>query len=144
MRMLGLVLLGLAFDVSAGAFYKHVDADGNVTYSDRPAQPGQPALSLPSVNVATPEARRQLDLARQRWEREEREDFDARMRQWAAAQRSAPVGYSRPLSAGHARSTYAYPIYYVHTFNAGSPSQSRSPERLRSAGVSHHGHRPRR
>ncbi|HXR59405.1 MAG TPA: DUF4124 domain-containing protein [Burkholderiales bacterium] len=146
-RMLQVVLLGFALDTSAAAFYKHVDAEGNVTYSDRPQQPGQAALSLPPANVATPEARRQLDLARQRWAQEERVELDARMRQWAAAHRSGPVGYSRPLSPGYPRSTYAYPTSFTPTFysfNAGSPSQSRSTEGLRPAGVSHHGHRPRR
>jgi hypothetical protein len=141
-----LILLGFALDAAAGSFYKQVDAEGNVTYSDRPQGPGQAVLSLPSANVATPEARRQLDLARQRWDREAREDIDLRMRQWAAAQRSGPVGYSRPLSPSPPRSTYAYPNFHptFYSFNAGSPSQSRSAERLRPAGVSHHGHRPRR
>src|SRR5689334_18691289 len=147
MRAAGLILLGLSINAFAGAFYKHVDADGNVTYSDRPQQPGQQALSLPSVNVATPEARRQLDLARQRWDQEAREEFDARMRQWAAAQRTPRVGYSHQLSPSYPRSTYAYPGYFYpnsYAFNAGSPSQGRSTEGLRSPGVSHHGHRPRR
>jgi hypothetical protein len=153
MRALWLLVLGgtLSLPAVAAGLYKTVDAQGNVTYTDRPQEPRQTALRLPPPNVSTPEARRQLDLAQQRWQQDERLEFEARMRQWAAAHGAAPVGYSRTLSPSTPRSTYSTPYYttipvaytYYPTSNAGSPSQSRSPEGLRAAGVSHRAHRAR-
>lgn len=135
---LGAFLLPLT--AAAAGLYKHVDARGHVTYTDRPQQPGQAALSLAPVNVATPEARRQLELARQRMAREEQAEFALRMQQWSAAQRAAPVGYSPPAVAP-AAPLYAAPVYTpVHyhptliahaipAANAAHPRRSFSSER---------------
>src|SRR5438477_11210565 len=136
---------------AAAVLYKTVDAAGNVTYTDRPQAPGQATLQLPPPNVTTPEARRQLGLAEQRWQQEERLDFDARMRQWATAHRGAPVGYSRTLSPGAPRTTYVTPAFYtiptLYTYptpgNAGISSQSHTSQGLRSSGVHHRAHRAR-
>src|SRR5262245_41292792 len=150
MRALWLFALA-AVDLSAGAeLFKTVDAAGNVTYTDRPQAPGQEALRLPPPNVSTPEARRQLGLAEQRWQQEGQVEYAARMNQWAAAQRT-PVGYSRTLSPSRPYSTYATPAFYtIPTYpvtspiaNAGSPSQSRPSQGLRSSGVSHRAHSAR-
>ena len=115
-------MAGCTFSASAfGALYKHVDDAGTVTYSDRPQWPRQQALQLPPPNVATPEARRQLEIARQAFEREERQEYEARIRRAAAVQRSAQAEYSRPLSpsapryAGTTYLPYAYPSFTTFT-----------------------------
>src|SRR5712691_1164717 len=106
------LLLACCFTASAAeaALYRHVDAAGNVTYSDRPQAPNQAALLLPPPNVATPEARRQLEIARQASEREQQAEHEARMRQWAAANRTASAAHSRTLTPNTPR--YAPPVYY--------------------------------
>jgi hypothetical protein len=148
MRVLWLLGLASVHLPAAAVLYKTVDAQGNVTYTDRPQAPGQAALQLPPPNVSTPEARRQLDLAQQRWQREEQLDFEARMQRWAAAHRTGPVGYSRTLSPSLPRSTYLTPAFYSipasYTYiNAGSAGQGNSSQGLRSTGVSHRAHRAR-
>jgi len=123
------------------ALYKHVDDSGNVTYSDRPQQPQQEALRLPPHNVATPEARRQLEIARQASERDAQAEYAARLQRWAAAQRAAPAAYSRQLSpstpfyAGSTYLPYSYPAFT--TFTAATPARSQSHS-------SHHGQHSRR
>src|SRR5258706_2154416 len=140
MRLLWLLLLSCSFATPAeAALYRHVDASGNVTYSDRPQAPNQDALRLPPPNVATPEARRQLVIARQVSEREQQAEHEARMRQWAAANRAAPA-YSRALTPNTPR--YAAPVYY--SGYAGMPAQGNTAQGLRPAGVSHRAHHPRR
>jgi hypothetical protein len=120
MRVRWLLLVGIAFcPVVSGAMYKHVDESGAVTYSDRPQRPGQEALHLPPPNVATPEARRQLEIARQAYEREERAEYEARIRR-AAAVRAAPPAHPRSLSPTTPRfvSTYlpySYPAFTTFT-----------------------------
>ena len=125
MRASWLFLLACAVHLPASAvLYKTVDAEGNVTYTDRPQVPGQEALTLAPPNITTPEARRQLALAEQRWQREEQFEFEASMRRWAAAHRAAPVGYSRALSPSAPRSTYVLPAFYFYT-TPGPASQHR-------------------
>jgi hypothetical protein len=120
MRARWLLLVGITFcPVVSGALYKHVDESGSVTYSDRPRWPGEQALHLPPPNVATPEARRQLELARQAFEREERAEQEAQLRR-AAAVRAAPSAHSRPARpmAPRYASTYlpySYPAFTVFT-----------------------------
>jgi hypothetical protein len=153
MRSLLLFVLGCSVSVSAAAaLYRHVDDAGKVTYSDRPQQPHQEPLRLPPPNVATPEARRQLDIARQASEREEQAEYEARIRRWAAAHRATPAAYSRPLSsstpryAGTAYYPYSYPSFttFSAATPAGSSGQSHSHHGLRSAGGSHRAHHARR
>jgi hypothetical protein len=153
MRSLLLFVLGCSVSVSAAAaLYRHVDDAGKVTYSDRPQQPHQEPLRLPPPNVATPEARRQLDIARQASEREEQAEYEARNRRWAAAHRATPAAYSRPLSLSAPRYTGPayYPYYYPSftTFSAGplagGSRQSHSSQGLRPSGILHRAHHARR
>ena len=146
MRPIWLLAACVSFAAPAtAALYKHVDEAGAVTYSDRPQRPLQEALNLPPPNVATPEARRQLELARAAWEQEERADYEARIRRSAAVQR-APAGvYSRPRGPAtprHGLPYYALPVYYVGY--ARTPSQSNSPQGLRPAAVPHRAGNARR
>ena len=146
MRPVWLIAVCFSFAAPAtAALYKHVDETGTVTYSDRPRQPLQEALNLPPPNVATPEARRQLELARAAWEQEERADYEARIRRSAAVQR-APAGvYSRPLGPATPRyglPYYALPVYYVGY--ARISSQGNPPQGLRPAAVSHQAGHSRR
>jgi hypothetical protein len=90
MLRLLLLIAGFSAGVAAAAeLYRHVDETGKVTYSDRPRQPYQQVRRLPAPNIATPEARLQLDLARQASEREAQAETEARALRWAAAQRAA-------------------------------------------------------
>jgi hypothetical protein len=136
-----LLVLGCSVGVPAtAALYRHVDETGKVSYSDRPQQPFQEALRLPPPNVATPEARRQLEIARQASAREEQAEFETRLRRWSAMQRTSPAAYSRPMSpyAPH----YALPVYPV-TF-AQIPAQGFSSQGLRPTGSHHPAHNARR
>jgi hypothetical protein len=141
-------LLLLCCTVSApvpAALFKHVDGAGNVTYSDRPQHSEAQALELPPPNVATPEARRQLELARQAWEREERAEQEARLRRWAAAQRTAPrsaTTLSRPTTPYPYRGYGTALPYYVGY--ARSPAQDHPSQGLRPAPVPHRPGPPRR
>ena len=62
-RLLAIFVLGASLagsSANAQKLYKHVDKDGKVYYTDRPAEAGQKAANLPPVNVQSPEANRQL------------------------------------------------------------------------------------
>lgn len=50
---------------AANKLYRHVDEKGNVTYTDRPPQAGQQAEKTKPPNVASPEARRQMEMERE-------------------------------------------------------------------------------
>jgi hypothetical protein len=66
--------------------YRTVDDKGRVVYSDAPKEAGQKAAKINnSVNVATPEARRQLEIDLQNRSREEQAERSA------AIQRNAPI-----------------------------------------------------
>ena len=112
MRARWLLLLAWAAGTPAVAeLYKHVDEAGRVTYSDKPRHPDAQVITLPPPNVTTPEARRQLELARQRMDAEERAEYEARLRRWAGAQRAAPAT-SRGLSPSPRNYPASYPGYY--------------------------------
>jgi len=90
MRVL-LAGLGLVVLTSSTGFaqklYRHVDADGKVVFSDRPAAAGQKALQQKSANVAAPEATRQVDNARREKLREEQAERLAQQQRYQAQQR---------------------------------------------------------
>jgi hypothetical protein len=66
--------------------YKTVDEKGRVVYTDAPKEAGQKAAKLnTSVNVATPESRRQLEIDNQNRAREEYAE------KAAAYRRAAPI-----------------------------------------------------
>jgi hypothetical protein len=65
--------------------YKTVDEKGRVIYSDAPKDAAQKGAKIGSVNVASPEARRQLQIELQDKQREEQAERNAAMR------RSAPI-----------------------------------------------------
>jgi hypothetical protein len=61
--------------------YRSVDEKGRVVYSDAPREAGQKAATMNnSVNVSSPEARRQMQIDSQNREREEQADRMAQMR----------------------------------------------------------------
>ena len=143
MRTLLLLVLGCSVGLpAAAAVYRYVDEAGNVTYSDRPQRPYQEALRLPPPNVATPEARRQLEIARQASEREARAEYEAGIRRWSAVQRAVPASYSRP-SQPRAPGAYSLPLYYPYAYpsfntfsaasNAGNSRQNPAPHRAHHA-----------
>ena len=51
--------------------YRHVDANGNITYSDRRASADEERANIGSPNVTTPEATRQINEILQRKSAEE-------------------------------------------------------------------------
>ena len=119
MRALWLLVLGCSMSAPAcAALYRHVDESGAVTYTDRPQGPGHAPLQLPPPNVATPEARRQLELARQRMEREERAEQEIRLQRWAAAQRTPAYPRPRTLTPYSPRQTPGYytPASYASSY----------------------------
>src|SRR5579885_1053759 len=143
--LLAVMFLSAALPAAAG-LYKHVDADGKVTYSDRPSRPEQKPIELPPVNVASPEARRQMMIARAAFEREAQADIQYRQMLAAAAYRyePAPSSYAPSYPYRYAGGTYgAYgtygpyysvPVYYVGY--ARTPAQGHPPQGLRTPGVS--------
>jgi len=124
---------------AAAALFKHVDAEGRVTYSDRPNEPGQKPLELPPPNVTTPEARRQLMLARAAWERDAQADIQYRQALAASAWRA-------PAASPYMSSAYAprYVPAVYHVVYARTPAQGHPPQGLRSPGVSRQPGRSRR
>jgi hypothetical protein len=83
-----LVSLSLMMLFSSAALaqklYKHVDADGKVVFSDRPAEAGQKAIPQKGPNVASPEATRQLEYARREKLREEQAERIAQQQRYHA------------------------------------------------------------
>jgi hypothetical protein len=76
--------------------YKHVDADGKVVFSDRPATADQKAIQQKSANVASPEATRQLKQQLHDRQREEQAERDAqRQRHYAQQRREAEAERDR-------------------------------------------------
>lgn len=133
MRALWLLVCGCLIGTpSVAGVYRHMDESGNVTYSDRPQAPGHSELLLPPPNVATPEARRQLELARQRMEREERAEQEIRLQRWAAAQRTPAYPRPRTLTPYSPRQTPGFyaPAYTTSSVVVVIPRQD-SPSRAR-------------
>lgn len=56
---------------TAQTLYRHVDANGKVSYSDRPQSSAEKGIKPPPANVSSPEARRQLYQEQRNSEREE-------------------------------------------------------------------------
>jgi Domain of unknown function (DUF4124) len=83
---LGLLVLSSS-TVLAQKLYKHVDADGKIVYTDRPAEAGQKPIVQKSPNVASPEARRQDDYARRQSLREEQAERMAQQQRHLAQRR---------------------------------------------------------
>jgi hypothetical protein len=76
--------------------YRHVDADGKVVFSDRPATADQKAIQQKGVNVASPEATRQLKQQLNDRQREEQAERDAqRQRHYAQQRREAEAERER-------------------------------------------------
>lgn len=93
--LLGLLLLSSSTALGQ-KLYKHVDADGKVVFSDRPAAAGQKAVPQKSANVASPEATRQLEHARRQNLREEQaERFAQQQRHQAQRRREAEAERER-------------------------------------------------
>jgi hypothetical protein len=108
MRVLvaGWILLLLSSSTAlAQRLYKHVDADGKVIFSDRPAQGDQEPIEQKSNNVATPEARRQLESQLREKRREEeaqrlaqQQRYQAQRRREAEAERERRAKEADPYS----------------------------------------------
>jgi hypothetical protein len=92
----GLILLLLSSTTLAQRLYKHVDADGKVVFSDRPAQGDQEPIEQRSGNVASPEATRQLQYQLREKRREEQaERFAQQQRHQAQRRREAEAEWER-------------------------------------------------
>ena len=90
MRVLIAVLALLVLSPStvlAQKLYKHVDADGKIVYTDRPAEAGQKAIVQKAPNVASPEARRQDEYGRRQSLREEQAERAAQQQRHLAQRR---------------------------------------------------------
>lgn len=74
------VLLAAVSAQAADKLYRHVDAKGNVTYTDRPAQAGQKPEKIAPANTASAEARRQMELERRDSLRRQQEERVAAQR----------------------------------------------------------------
>jgi hypothetical protein len=81
------VLLALASPAAAQKLYKHVDANGNVVFTDRPVNAGQKAEKPKTANVASPEAVRQLEYAERERRREERAERAAQQQRYLSQRR---------------------------------------------------------
>lgn len=103
------VLLVIAVMLSVPAFaqklYKHVDEKGNVTYTDRAPKGDQKAEKPKAPNVASPEARQQLQYAEQERRREELLEKQAQQQRYLSqkrrdmeAEREKRVQESNPYS----------------------------------------------
>lgn len=91
MRVIAAIWLLVSPCLHAGEMYRHIDEKGNVVFSDRPKQAGQIAEKKKTTNVASGEARRQLEMERAEVLHQRREE------QFAAQRRAAaPRPYTPP------------------------------------------------
>jgi hypothetical protein len=81
------IILVLSAPAVAQKLYKHVDEKGNVTYTDRPAKADQKPEKPKNPNVASPEARQQLQHAELERRREEALERQAQQRRYLSQQR---------------------------------------------------------
>jgi hypothetical protein len=72
---------------TGGTLYRSVDANGKVVFSDRPKEAGDKGVKAAQGNVASPEARRQMNIELQNRNREEYADRAAAAQRQQAAQR---------------------------------------------------------
>ncbi len=98
------LLLAAAYpaDAPAQRLYKHVDAKGKVTYTDRPADAGHKAEKPRPANVASPEAVRQDYLQEQGRLREERAERLAQQERYVAQRRREQEAAARERSVREA------------------------------------------
>ena len=93
--LFAVLVLG-ATGAAAQKLYKHVQPDGSVVYSDRPAAAGQKEEKRKPANVASPEANRQLRLENRERQIEYQEEVAAqRRRHQAQQQREAQMERER-------------------------------------------------
>lgn len=85
--MLIITALVLSTPLLAQKLYRHVDENGKVVYSDRAPQAGHKAETQKAANVASPEARRQLENAERAREREEQAERHAQQQRHLSQRR---------------------------------------------------------
>jgi hypothetical protein len=85
--MLIITALVLSTPLLAQKLYRHVDENGKVVFSDRAPQPGQKAETQKAANVASPEARRQLQIAERARQREEQAERHAQQQRYLSQRR---------------------------------------------------------
>ncbi len=99
------VFLSLPIPAIAQQLYKHVDANGKVTFSDRPQQAGDKQEEVHTPNVATPEERQQMYEEKCRNREAKREDRygQARSRREREREEAAYVACMDRQGGGAAR-----------------------------------------